>query len=509
MIVFWSIPALANESNFLEFPSGFEWCAATAPHQIEGNNSNTDWWLWEKRTHPCKIRNCEKSGPATDHWNRVEEDTQLMSEMGLTTYRMGVEWARIEPEPGVIDWTAVAHYKNEIQGLSNRGIKVMLTLQHFTLPQWVARKGGWSWQGMPEAFSNYAALVVTDIAPEVRDIVTMNEPLVTLAGGYVLGATPPGIAGTRMTPTPGDGSLGREWMSGLRFINSVEECGDLAHSFVAGLTPTATDIERILEPARGLLYAHASAYRRIHDIRASQGRPVRIGMAHHLRWMTAANAWNPLDHLLTGIVDQLWNWTVTDALETGVLKISIPTMIEFEDRIPGLAGTQDFVGVNYYTRDTVAFHWDNGISMKILPKAGSLVTDLGWEISSKGFEKVLRKVNARMKGKPIIVTENGLADCTDRYRPTYITTHVRAMHRVIQDGIPVEGYCHWSLLDNFEWLEGFGPRFGLFETDYQTFERKERASARIYSRIAKDNGLYDSPLRTHRSGHDSKADSQK
>ena len=130
--------------------------------------------------------------------------------------------------------------------------------------------------------------------------------------------------------------------------------------------------------------------------------------------------------------------------------------------------------------------------MEIAPRPGALVSDLGWEISSKGFEKILKATHARTQNLPLIVTENGIADCTDRYRPTYITNHLKALHRAIQGGVPVEGYCHWSLLDNFEWLEGFGPRFGLYEMNYSTLERKERASGRVFSQIARDNGIFNS-----------------
>lgn len=467
----------APKSGYVSFPKGFKWCVATAAHQVEGGNDRNDWWDWESlppvctdQGCTCKIKGCEKSGRATDHWNRIAEDIRLLQDLGVQQYRLSIEWARIEPTEGTWDLGAVQHYRHEIAQLVAAGVEPLITLHHFTLPRWVRAHGGWVWPGAPEAFARFAVFALREIGPGVRDWVTFNEPMVHLSGGYVLGLTPPGI-GPKAAPAPAPG----------------EEPG---HPFLGGAAPKKEDIERVIPPARGLLMAHALAYHRMHAEAAAVGKDLRIGMAHHLRAFDAKRRWSPLDRYVAGVIETLWNWVVPNALQDGVFEISIPTMLKHREVIPGLKGTYDFSGVNYYTRDIVSFVWDKGVSVKLETEVGTPRSDLEWEIYPEGIHRILRETYKRYDRKPILITENGLADRRDSKRIPFLKEHLGWVARAIQDGVRVEGYCHWSLLDNFEWVEGFAPRFGLYEVDYATFERKPRPSARFFSDLTRDNGFY-------------------
>ena len=431
----------AHASEWVSFPENFHWCVATSSHQIEGYNSNSDWWDWEQQAG--HIRNSEISGAATDHWNRVGEDIALMTELGVDTYRFSVEWAKIEPQEGEYDWNAINHYRAEVAALQANGIEPLITLQHFTLPRWVRQKGAWEWSGMSKAFKSFTQIVYTQIAPHVRDWVTINEPMVMIFGGYLKGIMPPGEKRS-----------------------------------LSGLIPVM----------RGILRAHTEAYHELHKLAGAYGRHIRVGIAHHLRTMDPANAYNPLDVIAASLAEPAWNWALSDAATTGRFKFQVLWMANADEEIPGLAGTQDFIGVNYYSGDLVHFTYDNPMQMETRPALTK--NDLGWDIYPEGFYRVLRSVSAHFPGLPVIITENGIADSQDALRPAFIKSHLFQLARAIADGVPVEAYCHWSLLDNFEWAEGFAPRFGLYATDYRSFARTPRGSARLFQQITQANGFY-------------------
>jgi beta-glucosidase len=284
----------------------------------------------------------------------------------------------------------------------------------------------------------------TALGAGVRDWTTFNEPMVHLLGGYGTGQTPPG----------------------------------------------KTDIKQIVTPLRNLLKAHAAAYHAIHALADAVRRPVRVGIVHHLRVFDADSSLNPLDQLAASTIDQAFNWTIPDAADTGHFKVGIPFVLNVDENIPDLAGTQDYMGVNYYTRDMVAFTMKGPLGVDLRVNDGSPRNDLGWEIYPEGFYRTLKTVASRYPGKPVVVTENGIADAQDRQRRKFLEDHYSAMQRAISDGVPVEGYCHWSLMDNFEWVEGFTPRFGLYEVDYATQKRTLRDSGKYFSQVAAENGIW-------------------
>ena len=424
----------------VHFPQNFRWCVASAAHQVEGGDTNSDWADWEQV--PGHIKNGEKSGAACDEWNRVAEDIGLMKNLGAGVYRFSVEWSKIEPAENQYDTNAIAHYQHEVELLQNAGMEPLITLHHFTLPRWLRAKGGWEWDGSGEAFSRFAELVYREIAPGARDWVTFNEPMVHIMGGYYEGATPPG-----------------------------------EHRSMSGIIP----------PLRGLLKAHAIAYHALHSAAKTLGFPIRVGMAHHLRTFDPFDPGSTTDMMMTNLVDTAWNRTVPDALESGRLVLHMLWLANDDEEIPDLEGTQDFLGVNYYTGDLIESSLSQGFikhNRSDFPK-----NDLGWDIYPEGFYRVLHTATGRYANKPIIITENGIADAADSKRPAFLRDHLSYLAKAIDDGIPVEGYCHWSLMDNFEWTEGFTPRFGLYSVDYQTFARTPRPSAGLFHDIIANGGF--------------------
>ena len=432
--------ASAGWAKTTNFPQGFRWCVASAAYQVEGGNHTSDWSAWELQ--PNRIKNHETALIAVDHWNRVAEDIAIMKAMHVTDYRMSIEWAKVEPRQGFYDQSVIAHYKDEIDQLRQANIRPMITLQHFTLPAWVRDLKGFEWQGLPDAFADYAELVYTQIAPDTEVWVTLNEPMISVANGYVTGAHPPG---------------------------------------------EHRELKDVVPVIRGMIVAHARAYHRLHRLAKQTGKKIRIGVAHHLRVEEPKNPNNPLDRVAAHLADQIWNWTFPIAIETGRFQAKAPFVIQHYEDIPEAAHTQDFIGVNYYSGDLNSFSPTKGLQQTVrndLPK-----TDLGWAIYPEGFLKVLKATALHFPGKSIIITENGIADASDAQRPKFIMDHLQAVSDAIKIGIPIEGYCHWSLTDNFEWQEGYTPRFGLYEIDYKTLERKPRASAVLFGNIAEKNGF--------------------
>lgn len=415
-----------------DLPKGFLWGVATAAHQIEGGNTESDWWDWEQV--PGKIKNGDRSGEACNHWNLMPLDVLLMKRLGVNSYRFSIEWAKIEPQEGQINWEAITRYRSLLLLLHANGIHPLVTLHHFTLPRWVRAQGGWEWSEAPVRFTHFVDLVHRMIAPEVVDWVTFNEPMVHLLLGYQQGIAPPGKKGS---------------------------------------------FQDMIPPLRGLLKAHASAYRVLHENAAlNPSLKIRVGMAHHLRGFSPWRSWHPLDQLLARTVNETFNWALPKALSTGRLKLKLPFLLDIDETISDLQGTQDYLGINYYTRDLLAFDFESSEKMVIKPPAPeAILNDMGWEIYPEGLEIILREAAKRFPGQAILITENGIADRDDSKRKAYLEAHLQAVSKVVHDGVGVEGYYYWSLMDNFEWSEGFTPRFGLYQMDYSTQRRTARGSA--------------------------------
>ncbi|MDQ6747890.1 MAG: glycoside hydrolase family 1 protein, partial [Candidatus Dormibacteraeota bacterium] len=418
------------------FGEGFLWGAATAAHQVEGNNTNNDWWAWEQL--PGKIRNGDRSGLACDHYRRFRDDFKMLRSMGHNAHRMSLEWSRIEPTPGRYDDAAIEHYREVLGCLRDLGMEPMVTLHHFTNPRWLAARGGWESPEVVESFRRYAARCVDRLGDLVSLWVTINEPNVYAYQGYSAGL----------------------WLPEKKSL------------------PAAATV------LRHMVRAHAAAYAEIKLSRHGAG--AKVGVAQHLRVFQPWHWWSPMDRLAAGFPHRAFNHWFLRACSDG--RAGFP--LGLRGRIPEAAGTMDYVGVNYYSRDMIMFHPGAVGSMfsKNFPAPGKQLSDFDMEVYPEGFHTVITDV-WRTYRRPVYVTENGVADATDALRPGVLVGHLAELARAQREGVDVRGYLHWSSMDNFEWSEGYAMRFGLVEVDFSTQERRPRPSAALYSEVIARKGL--------------------
>lgn len=417
----------------MRFPAGFLWGTATAAHQVEGGNLNNDWWAWEENG---KIKDGSRSGLACDWWRRAEEDFDRAQAMGQNTHRLSVEWSRIEPEQGRFDPQALKRYRQMLGGLRERGLQPMVTLHHFSNPLWLARMGGWENPAVVPLFVRFVGRVVEELGDLCSLWCTINEPMVYVTQGYLRTIWPPG----RFDPA-------RAW--------------------------------RVL---RNMVKGHALAYRAIHRL----SRNVQVGLVKHMRILDPVSADVRRDRGVAALQDYMFNRLFLEAVTKGRL---YPPL--------GLGGyctpaidSVDFLGLNYYARDTLIF--DHRVISNLFGRIVFLPEmELGpgsWgEIYPDGLYRLIKRL--RVYRKPIYVTESGRPDNTDDHRPRFIVNHLAAMHRAIAEGAPVKGYYHWSLIDNFEWAEGWSMRFGLIGLDEKTQKRTLKRSGELYSEICRANAI--------------------
>jgi beta-glucosidase len=425
-----------KQSEFL-FPKDFRWGTATSSHQVEGGLTNNDWWLAEQ-TGGYIYQN-QGAGQACDWWNRAEEDFDRMAQMSQNAHRLSIEWSRIEPRPGVWDNEALARYREMLIGLRQRGIEPMVTLHHFTNPLWMAEQGGWENEKVIFWFERYTRKVVSALGDLVDLWCTINEPNVMISQAYTIGRWPPG----------------------------------------------KQDINATFRVMLNLARAHAVAYRVIHEI--SPG--ARVGIATHIMSWRPRRPWLPLDVLATNLIGHMFHFLLLDMVTAGIMRIPGRR----SSRVPEAAKTLDWLGVNYYQQYRIRFNpfSSNTLFMDLCTKAGVLTGPGGWgEIHPRGMFDTLRMMWQHYH-LPVYITENGIPDPTDEQRPQFIVTHLSQLWKALQKEVPVLGYYFWSLIDNFEWTEGYDPRFrfGLIAVDPQTQERRIRPSGQLYAAICQKGGL--------------------
>ncbi len=420
------------EATF-HFPTNFKWGVATAAHQVEGENIHNDWWVWEQGDG--HIENGHTSGLACDWWNNAEADLDRAAEMGLNALRLSVEWSRIEPRPGVFDDAAMERYVEIVRGLRNRDIEPMITLHHFSNPRWLTEQGGWEAPETIPLFVRFVRRVVSSLGKYCDLWCTINEPNVYGVMGYLEGVYPPGQSNLKTT---------------LRVI-------------------------------RNLLAGHAAAYREIHALQPD----ARVGLAHHMRIFDPINPRSLMDRRVARTTDKAFNQAILTALTKGRWMLPLGFGLAWK-----LRRTLDWIGLNYYTREMVAF--DRTQSQSLFGRRqhaeGAEMLDGGYgEFYAQGMFRCLQRL-ARLN-LPIYVTENGIPDDDDDQRPRYLLTHLHQMWHAIQMCYPVEGYYHWTLVDNFEWAEGWSLRFGLIALDPDTQVRTSRPSAGLYAEAIQANAI--------------------
>ncbi|HEV2104892.1 MAG TPA: family 1 glycosylhydrolase [Candidatus Eisenbacteria bacterium] len=429
------------DANPRTFPAGFLWGAATSAHQVEGGNRGNDWWRFEQL--PGVIRDGRGSGDACRHWELFDRDFAAAAADGHNAHRLSLEWSRLEPARGRFDATAVAHYHAVFASLRRHRLTPVVTLHHFTNPLWVADAGGWESRDTVDRFGEFVGFCAREFGGEVDWWCTVNEPEVYAFRGWSEGVWPPAVR----------------------------------------------DDARALEVIANQLEAHGRAYRILHaEDRADadgDGVPARVGFAKHRPQLEAQRPWHPLDRLQAHFERGVFNLAVERAAVDGDIHLAIPGVRGVRRRVPELKGALDWYGLNYYTRWRV-----RALAREAhVARAGAPRSDLGWEVWPEGLERAL--LAAGRLGRPVLVTENGVADAHDAFRPRAIVEFAAAMHRALAAGVPVLGYLHWSLLDNFEWSDGYTGRFGLYAVDFDdpARPRTRRRSAEVFARLARANAL--------------------
>ncbi len=440
------MPRLEIVLPMFAFPSDFLWGTATAAHQVEGGNFNNDWWDWEqvpgrvKKGHSCRVANDWYGG-------RYQEDFQRAQSLGTKAIRLSVEWSRIESSEGVWDGEAIQYYRSKLQCALACGLTPQITLHHFTNPRWLAADGGWENPRVVRLFVRFTRRVVQELDDLCDFWVTLNEPNVFGVSGYLAGEWPPG----------------------------------------------KRDLGLMFQVLRHQLRAHAGAYYAIKDIQPS----ARVGIAHHFRPFFPQDPDSPFDRLIAGFRDRVFNWLFFNAVETG--HVGFP--LARNEYWPEIKGTQDFIGLNYYYTDHVCFDPSQadmlfGVTVldsyaqqlhEIFPSVGN--------IELLGLEKTLNDLAAC--DKPIYITENGIFDNGRNLQSHYLVTHLAAVQRAIKLGADVRGYFWWTLVDNFEWSEGYEARFGLYALDIDTQVRTPKPVADVYAQIIRENGISDELIQSY------------
>lgn len=416
---------MENNENSFRLRPGMLLGAASSATQIDGGDFNHTWNDWYNKGH---IKDGSDPALATDHWNRWRGDVLLMHKMGLQTYRLGIEWARVEPEEGVFDDGAIAHIKEELMLLIGLGIKPLVTLHHFTNPMWFEEKGGWEDYENVMAYLRYVEKLAASLGHLVSEYITINEPNVYALSGYMSGAWPPG----RRNP------------------------GAAANVM------------------SNLACAHIKAYRLIHDMRRSMGfKDTKVSFANHMRVFAPKNPGNPVDRLACTQAEKLFQGALTCAMVTGEFKK--PLKNRGRDRRGSYC---DFHALNYYSRSVIS------VAGAAVPD-GSYKNDLGWEIYPEGIVECC-KMLYELAPLPIYITENGTCDLGDSFRSRFIYEHLR---QLCLTKLPIKRYYHWCFTDNFEWLEGNYARFGIVNTNFETMERTVKRSGEFYSKIIKNRGV--------------------
>jgi len=426
----------------IHFPRGFLWGSATASHQVEGRNTNNNWYAWENT--PGKIIEGQKSGIACDWWGgRWKEDFDRAQQTAQNAHRFSIEWSRVQPKPDVWDDEALDVYVSMARDLVHRGMTPLVTLHHFTDPLWLTEKGGWESGETPVLFAAFVRKVVGVLKEYVKLWVTINEPNVYVLSGWVEGAFPPG----------------------------------------------KNDLTAAMHVYANLVRGHAAAYHIIHELQPE----AQVGTAINYRSVQPARKWMPLDGLLANFQRQVFNNAFAVAITTGKLDLYFRKI-----KIPEAAGTQDFVGVNYYSRDLVSFDLeaaDIRLGTRTFP-AGAAVSPTGFIANvPAGMYEALKWAHGF--NLPILVTENGVEDNLDTLRPRYLVEHLHQVWRAANFNWSIKGYFHWSLVDNFEWERGWTQRFGLWGLNTETQERIRRPSVDLYAAICKENGISSQMVRQY------------
>lgn len=441
----------------MSFPDDFLWGAATSAYQIEGSPlaDGAGPSIWHRFAHtPGRTVNGQTGDVACDHYRRMPQDVALMRDLGLQGYRFSVAWGRVLPEgTGPVNEAGLDFYDRLLDRLADAGIEPLLTLYHWDLPAALDDRGGWLNRDVADWFADYARVVHDRLGDRVSRWITLNEPWVVMDGGYVRGGLAPG--------------------------HRVHEEGAWA--------------------AHHLLLAHARGTDALRAAGAEQ-----VGIAVNLEPKVAATD-RPEDVAATARADAYMNRIFLDPIVHGRYPAELADVFGAAwpdlpaDDLDEIQTATDFFGINYYTR-AVCVHdpSDPPERARRVRQPRHPYSEMGWEVYAPAFRDLLVWVRDNYGDVPLYVTENGMAAADppqpldgrvdDPIRIAYLHDHIRAVREAIEAGVDVRGYFAWSLMDNYEWAQGYAKRFGLVHVDFETLERTPKASAAFYREVIDSNG---------------------
>ncbi len=411
-----------------KFDQDFLLGASTAAHQVEGNNTRSDFWAMEQAEGSIFK---EPSLDSVDHYNRYREDIDLMASAGLNAYRFSIEWARIQPDKERFDLDEIEHYRQVIQYCRDKGIEPVVTMHHFTSPKWLIEEGGWESEKTADYFAAYCARMATELGDLLNYVCTINEANMGLQLMKIIRDMMAKMGNVQVGVNLDAGNPMAERMKG-----ASEAFGGMdpqkIHHFLSGRTP---DGDRVI------IHAHEKARDAMKQIRPE---------------------------LKIGLTLSLHDFQALPGGEANVLAEQDEEFLHYLEHLE----KDDFIGVQNYSRKLV------GPDGPVDPPEGSEMTQMNYEYYPQGISNVVRFVASHFD-RPILITENGIATLDDERRQAFIREALAGVMACIEDGIDVRAYLHWTLLDNFEWMLGFVPKFGLIAVDRKTQQRQPKDSLKL------------------------------
>jgi beta-glucosidase len=461
----------------LKFPAHFMWGIATSGHQVDGH-CNCQWTTFENRTNWLGSHYLERSGAACDHWNLFKQDIDLLKELGVRAYRFSLEWSKIEPEKGHFNQDALNHYHEFIDYALAQQITPVITLHHFTHPQWFEDLQAFEKEENLPLFVRYCTAMVTEFGSKVPLWCTFNEPGVYAFQGYVRGAFPPAKTNLHLT----------------------------------GVV------------TKNLILGHIKAYKAMKAL--PQGRNCQIGITHSITIFDPYHPDNKFEQWLTSSINHIFYDALLQFFVTGKFSFKAPKIVglflagspymmfikptstfpflktewhcqvtldyeEIEGKPYQAHDILDFFGIQPYSNVLVDITNVNA-AKNPTARPGSIKTDMPYCIYPEIIERAVNV--ASYIGVPLYITENGIADSQDDRRELYIRRYLYALSKTLEKGYDIRGYFYWSLLDNFEWNLGYGKKFGLYEVDFVTQQRKLREGGKYYKKVLEHHhGRHTSP----------------
>ncbi len=444
------------EMSIIHFPKDMKWGVATASYQIEGavNEGGRGVSIWDEFSKtPGKVVNGDNGDVACDSYHRFEEDVEIMEDLGVDFYRFSIAWPRIFPNgTGEVNQEGLDYYHSLVDSLLEKGIQPMCTLYHWDLPQALQDNGGWDNRETIDAFVNYAEVMFKEFYGKIKHWITFNEP----------------------------------W------------CISFLSNFAGAHAPGFKDLQLAMNVSHHLLVAHGKTVIKFREL----GFEGQIGYAPNVEWNEPySNQQEDIDackrangYFLEWFFDPVFKGTYPQFMVEWFEKKGARLNIE-EGDMEIIHQPIDFLGINYYSGSVGRFADDGSLFSYEKVDVGYEKTDIGWNIYPEGFYKVLCDITEKYGQIPIYITENGSCyndepengKVDDQGRINYLKQHLISLNRSIKSGVNIKGYLTWSLLDNFEWAEGYSMRFGIVHVNYRTLERTKKESFYTYKQIIANN----------------------